>query len=156
MSTMLERLDAEVKATVDTIGGFGPIEMGAIKVFYPFIIRRLAADEPKAIDAFKELVRSLARVGDFTLPSLIVDADLVAEAKTRGLWPPDDVEDEPQGPSYPLDYAVKAGDTMTAIAAAFRVHLATLEAANPGAGHPAGNFGMLYIGDHLKIPAPEF
>ena len=153
MSTLLERLDAEVKGTVESIGGFGPLEMAFLKMMYPIIVRKLAADEDKAIVGIKELCQSMARIGDFTLQQLVGNDDLVAEVKARGLWP---APPPPPAPTYPIDYVVKVGDDMVKIAAAHRIHLSSLEADNPRAGHPPGDFSLLWSGDVLKIRAPEF
>lgn len=48
-------------------------------------------------------------------------------------------------------YTVKAGDTLSSIAAAHKMTLATLERINPHAGHPAGNFDLILAGDHLTV-----
>lgn len=60
----------------------------------------------------------------------------------------------PVPPPSPLGaYVVRAGDTMSAIAAAHHVSLLTLEAANPRAGHPPGNFNLIDPGDLIFLPA---
>lgn len=48
-------------------------------------------------------------------------------------------------------YVVKSGDTMSAIARKFGLTLAQLEALNPQAGHPAGNFSLILPGDVLNV-----
>jgi LysM repeat protein len=50
-------------------------------------------------------------------------------------------------------YSVKQGDSMASIAAAHHLTLAQLEALNPSAGHPAGNFANIWPGDVLRIEA---
>jgi LysM repeat protein len=71
--------------------------------------------------------------------------------------PAPDLNPEPAQPSGD-SYAVKSGDNMSAIAAAHGLSLAQLEQMNPQAGHPAGNFGVIWPGDELTIggnsPAP--
>lgn len=47
---------------------------------------------------------------------------------------------------------VQAGDNMSVIAQKHGVTLATLEALNPHAGHPAGNFNVIWAGDVLQLP----
>lgn len=49
-------------------------------------------------------------------------------------------------------YTVVAGDNMSVIAREKGVTLAQLEAANPQAGHPAGNFNDIWPNDTLVIP----
>lgn len=61
-------------------------------------------------------------------------------------------------------YTVKPGDSMSAIAAVHHLTLAQLEALNPHAGHPMGNFANLWPGDVLRVtgvsptpsPPPSF
>ena len=48
-------------------------------------------------------------------------------------------------------YVVQSGDTMSGIAAKFGLTLAQLEALNPQAGHPAGNFSLILPGDVLSV-----
>jgi len=48
-------------------------------------------------------------------------------------------------------YTVVSGDTMSEIAAKFGLTLAQLEALNPTAGHPAGNFSLILPGDVLSV-----
>lgn len=48
-------------------------------------------------------------------------------------------------------YTVKSGDNMSNIAAAHGLSLGQLEQLNPGAGHPAGNFGVIWPGDVLHL-----
>lgn len=50
-------------------------------------------------------------------------------------------------------YIVQEGDTMSSIATALGVELGELEAINPDAGHPPGNFDVIYPGDKLNIPS---
>lgn len=51
-------------------------------------------------------------------------------------------------------YTVKQGDSMSAIATAKGLTLSQLEAMNPQAGHPAGNFGVIWPGDVLHLSQP--
>lgn len=67
-----------------------------------------------------------------------------------GVQPAPEPQPEPTGGTY----TVVAGDSMWAIAQRHSLTLAELESANPGAGHPAGNFGDIHPGDELVIPAP--
>lgn len=48
-------------------------------------------------------------------------------------------------------YTVVAGDNMSNIAATHGLSLGQLEQLNPGAGHPAGNYGDIWPGDKLVI-----
>ena len=48
-------------------------------------------------------------------------------------------------------YTVKQGDSMSTIAEAKGLTLSQLEAMNPQAGHPAGNFGVIWPGDVLHL-----
>lgn len=48
-------------------------------------------------------------------------------------------------------YVVQPGDTMGSIATKFGLTLAQLEALNPNAGHPAGNFDLILPGDVLNV-----
>lgn len=48
-------------------------------------------------------------------------------------------------------YTVVYGDTMSGIAYKFGLTLAKLEALNPSAGHPAGNFSLIMPGDVLSV-----
>lgn len=50
-------------------------------------------------------------------------------------------------------YTVRRGDTLSAIARRWHITVAELEAANPHAGHPAGNFDVIWPGDHIVLPA---
>lgn len=50
-------------------------------------------------------------------------------------------------------YYVKAGDSMSSIAAAHGMTLAELEKANPRAGHPAGHFDVIWAKDALTVKA---
>jgi LysM repeat protein len=55
-------------------------------------------------------------------------------------------------------YIVQKGDTLSGIASKLGETLATLEQLNPHAGHPAGNFNVIWPGDVLVVagsPAPE-
>ena len=49
-------------------------------------------------------------------------------------------------------HIVVAGDTLFAIAQAWGTSLRALEAANPHAGHPAGNFDIIRPGDQIVHP----
>lgn len=63
----------------------------------------------------------------------------------------------PQGPPInPVGtssnhYVVQRNDNLSNIAAQHGVSLAQLEAWNPGAGHPAGNFNVIWPGDVLNL-----
>lgn len=64
----------------------------------------------------------------------------------------------PTSVSIPMgdnSYIVKSGDNMSTIAADHHMSLAQLEAQNPQAGHPAGNFGIIWPGDKLSITNPQ-
>lgn len=73
-------------------------------------------------------------------------------------WPGVDSEQAPVPEPQPVaaggTYTVVPGDSMWAIAQRHGITLAEIEAANPSAGHPAGNFGFILSGDELVIPAP--
>lgn len=49
-------------------------------------------------------------------------------------------------------HVVAPGDTLFAIARAWGVSLQAVEAANPNAGHPPGNFGNIQPGDRIVHP----
>jgi hypothetical protein len=49
-------------------------------------------------------------------------------------------------------HTVHTGETLSGIAAGWKVTLAALEHANPHAGHPAGNFDVIWPGDVLVHP----
>jgi LysM repeat protein len=51
----------------------------------------------------------------------------------------------------PRFYKVVPGDTLSAIAASNGLGLAEIETMNPSAGHPAGNFSILWPGDQVRI-----
>lgn len=48
-------------------------------------------------------------------------------------------------------YTVKSDDNMSTIAGAHNLSLAQLEQLNPTAGHPAGNYGVIWPGDVLQV-----
>lgn len=48
-------------------------------------------------------------------------------------------------------YVIQPGDTLSGIAAKLGLTLAQLEALNPNAGHPAGNFNLILPGDVLNV-----
>ena len=48
-------------------------------------------------------------------------------------------------------YTVVAGDSLSVIAARNGLSLGQIEAMNPGAGHPAGNFGNIWPGDQVRV-----
>lgn len=50
-----------------------------------------------------------------------------------------------------MHYKVAGGDTMSSIAGRFHMTLIGLEALNPHAGHPAGNFNAIRAGDVLVV-----
>jgi LysM repeat protein len=72
----------------------------------------------------------------------------------------------PPGPPQPpsTTYTVRPNESMATIAAAHHLTLVQLEALNPSAGHPAGNFANIWPGDVLKVattapavsPPPSF
>ena len=69
-------------------------------------------------------------------------------------WPAAGGLPEPApAPGTPGTYTVVEGDTLSGIAAAHDVTLAQLEAANPQAGHPPGDFSVIWPGDVVHIPA---
>ncbi len=57
----------------------------------------------------------------------------------------------PTVPAPADEYEVRQGDDMADIAAAHGLSLAALEALNPTAGHPMGNFGTIWPGDKLRV-----
>ena len=60
----------------------------------------------------------------------------------------------PPAPPTTLEtYTVVHGDTLSAIAAAHHMTLGELEALNPRAGHPPGDFSMIWPGDRLIVHA---
>lgn len=54
----------------------------------------------------------------------------------------------PSGPRY--DY-VKPGGSMSAVASANGISLARIKELNPNAGHPAGNYDVVWPGDKLRV-----
>jgi LysM repeat protein len=55
-------------------------------------------------------------------------------------------------PPHTVTHVVRPGDTFSGIAAAWHVTLASLEHANPRAGHPAGNVNNIWPGDVIRHP----
>lgn len=55
-------------------------------------------------------------------------------------------------PPTPTVHVVKTGDSMSSIADGWHVTLTALERANPRAGHPSGNFDLIYPGDRIMHP----
>lgn len=53
-----------------------------------------------------------------------------------------------------IGYTVVAGDTMWDIAGRFGISLEHLKQLNPSAGHPAGNYDNIHVGDVLNVPSP--
>ena len=56
-------------------------------------------------------------------------------------------------------YVVKEGDSLSSIASAHNMSLGQLEALNPNAGHPSGDFNVIWPGDSLTVngaPAPTY
>ncbi len=51
----------------------------------------------------------------------------------------------------PRFYQVVPGDTLSAIAARNGLGLGEIETMNPSAGHPAGNFSILWPGDQVRV-----
>jgi LysM repeat protein len=70
-------------------------------------------------------------------------------------WPGVDTEPAPPVPPEPPEatYTVQKGDTLWSIAQAHGMTLAEIEALNPQAGHPPGDFSMIWPGDTLKVAA---
>ncbi len=64
---------------------------------------------------------------------------------------------QPVNPPQPTGntYTVAQGDNMSVIAGREGITLAQLEQMNPSAGHPAGNFGVIWPGDVLNVPHPN-
>lgn len=59
----------------------------------------------------------------------------------------------PHGPRGHRDYwLVQSGDTLSSIAARTHEPLGELEKLNPRAGHPAGNFNVIWPGDRIALP----
>jgi len=54
-------------------------------------------------------------------------------------------------PPPPVVHVVESGETMSSIAHRFGLTLAQLETLNPRAGHPAGNFDLIWPGDRLVV-----
>lgn len=48
-------------------------------------------------------------------------------------------------------YVVVPNDNLSSIAARHNLSLAQIEALNPSAGHPAGNFNNIWPGDHVRV-----
>jgi LysM repeat protein len=57
----------------------------------------------------------------------------------------------PAAPTGEGKYTVSSGDNMSKIASTFGLTLSELEQMNPTAGHPAGNFGVIWPGDVLQV-----
>ena len=72
---------------------------------------------------------------------------LISELPANTVTPP-----TPVAPASGRVYTVVEGDNMSVIAQREGLTLSQLESANPQAGHPAGNFGVIWAGDHLVIP----
>ena len=51
------------------------------------------------------------------------------------------------------EYTVQSGDNLSAIAQKVGLTLGQLESMNPGAGHPAGNYNVIWPGDTLHVGA---
>jgi hypothetical protein len=78
------------------------------------------------------------------------DADAIQIRKT--LW---DSTPSPKPSPIPVTkqvHIVAPGDTLFAIAQVWGVCLQAVEAANPNAGHPPGNFGNIHPGDQIVHP----
>ncbi len=58
----------------------------------------------------------------------------------------------PSGQTGKQVHVVAPGDTLFAIAQAWGTSLQAVEAANPGAGHPPGNFANIHPGDRIVHP----
>jgi hypothetical protein len=65
--------------------------------------------------------------------------------------PPNGSAPGPGGPGTRVHFVVP-GDTLFSIAQAWGTSLQAVEAANPGAGHPAGNFSNIRPGDRILHP----
>jgi LysM repeat protein len=57
----------------------------------------------------------------------------------------------PAGSAAMEEYEVRRGDTFSGIAAAYGVTLDGLKQLNPRAGHPPGNFDIIWPGDTLRV-----
>ena len=90
------------------------------------------------------VARQYAAVGPYDL-SVVAD-----------FWPGVDAGAEPAPPPVPSQsgnvYVAVEGDNMSVIAERHGVTLQQLEAANPNAGHPPGDFSLIYAGDRFTIP----
>lgn len=53
--------------------------------------------------------------------------------------------------SNPVYHTVVSGENLSTIAQANGESLATLESMNPTAGHPAGNYGLIWPGDQVRV-----
>jgi hypothetical protein len=81
--------------------------------------------------------------------------DTQAIAIRKALWTdvaPDTHQVDHAAPTGPTIHVVVAGDTLFAIADGWGVTLHAVEAANPQAGHPAGNFANIRPGDRIAHP----
>lgn len=67
-------------------------------------------------------------------------------------WPGVDKPKPTPKPTAKPRHVVRAEDTLYSIAKGWHVSLAALEHANPHAGHPAGNFGLIRPGDVIVHP----
>lgn len=83
------------------------------------------------------------------------------QSVVRDYWPGVDPAPPPPHPKPKPDpepkppkpvHVVRPGDTMTSIAAGWHVSLAELEKANPHAGHPPGDFDVIWPGDVIRHP----
>jgi len=70
------------------------------------------------------------------------------------IWPGDTLSlggGQPPATNSPVYHTVVSGDNLSAIAEANGESLATIEAMNPNAGHPAGNYGNIWPGDQVRV-----
>src|SRR3954451_16123372 len=73
----------------------------------------------------------------------------------KALWDTVDPPPAPKPnhvPAHKPVHVVAPGDTLFSIAQAWGTSLQAVEHANPGAGHPAGNFGNIRPGDRIVHP----
>lgn len=72
----------------------------------------------------------------------------------NNIWPGDvfvvSGEVKPTPPATKYDYA-KSGDSMSKIAARNNITLTKLKQLNPKAGHPAGNYDVIWPGDRFRV-----
>lgn len=71
------------------------------------------------------------------------------------IWPGDVLSlgggEKTPATNNPEYHTVAEGESLSGIAEANGESLATIESMNPNAGHPAGNFGLIWPGDQIRI-----